>query len=251
MKKILNKEMFKYLNEVNPSMLAAAITFYLLFIIVPLMSLLSNILSLLEIDIELLDEYKVTTTQNVASVIILSFSIIWVASRFINALAVTSDVIYKDVKERSMISRKILSVLLMMAIVILMIVQIVVILFCLNFFRNILHITQYYVMFVIQFILQFVSIAFVLSIVYKYIVPIKIKISKTFYLSLITTLIWYILTLGFYYINYTLKLNNYDSLYGSAASLMLFVFWLYLVILTLVYVIAFNYYITKKRQVIK
>lgn len=251
MKKIVNKEMVKYINEVNPSMLAASITFYLLFIIIPVISLLSNILNLLNLDIPILSEYQVTKEQNVVSVIILAISIIWVASRFINALTVTSDVIYQDVKKRSALSRRILSVLLMMGLIVLMIIQIIVVLFFLNFFKNILQISEYYILFIIQFVLQFLSITFILSIVYKYIIPIKIKIRKTFYISLITTLIWYVLTFMFYFINYTLKLNNYDTLYGSMASLMLFIFWLYLIILALVYVIALNYYITKKRQVIK
>ena len=172
MKKIVNKEMVKYINEVNPSMLAASITFYLLFIIIPVISLLSNILNLLNLDIPILSEYQVTKQQNVASVIILAISIIWVASRFINALTVTSDVIYQDVKKRSALSRRILSVLLMMGLVVLMIIQILVVLFFLNFFKNILQISQYYILFIIQFVLQFLSITFILSIVYKYVIPI-------------------------------------------------------------------------------
>lgn len=251
MKKIINKETLKFINEVNPSMLAASITFYLLFIIIPIISLLGNILDLLDLNIEVLEGYRVTREQNVISVIILSFSIIWVSSRFINALTVTSDIIYKDMKKRSPFYRTVLSVILMMGVIVLIIVQIICILFFLKFFKDVLHITDFYILFFVQFVLQFISISFILSIVYKYVVPIKIRMRRTFFISLITTLIWYILTFAFYFINYVLKLNNYDTLYGSMASIMLFILWLYLVILVLVYVICINYYITKKRQVIK
>lgn len=243
------KQITKYLNDINPSMLAASITFYLLFIIIPIMVLLSNIFKFLQMDI--FKEYQTTSSQNIISGISLAISIIWVSSKFFNALHISSDVIYQDVEKRTSINRRFKSIVLMLVLIVVITIQIVLIIYSIYFLKNILQINQYYIIFIIQFILQFISISFIVSLIYKSIVPIKIKLKNTFFISIIITLCWYILTVGFYIVNNILKLNNYDNLYGSTASIMLLIFWLYLIILVFVYIVALHYYFTKKRNVNK
>ncbi len=245
MKKKQLKELSKYLNEVNPSTLAASITFYLLFIIIPIMVLLSNIFKFLQIDF--LPDYQFSNTKNIISLISLVISIIWVSSKFINELHISSDVIYQEEKRRPRISRKIRSIILMVILLIIITAQIAFVIYFLYFFKNILQINEYYVMLILQFLLQFISISLILGFLYKVVVPIKIKFKQTFFISLLITLIWYILTIVYYYVNYILKLNNYDVLYGTTSSLMLFIFWLYLIVLSFVYVVCLHYYFTKKR----
>ncbi|MDY4053052.1 MAG: YihY/virulence factor BrkB family protein [Bacilli bacterium] len=244
MKKI--KEFYDYTNKLYLSNLAASITFYLLFMLVPLINLINNILGYLHVEGFTSDEYLVRS--NVLSIIMFVISIIFVSSKVVNSLAISTNIIYGDKNKRSTIRRRILSVLLMILFIILIIVQI-----CLSFvishiFKNILHFKLYSL---VNLLYIFLSVSFISSIVYKYIIPVKVKLRRTFVISMVVSIIWYFATF-FYDLFGTLFMNDsYSKLYGSLANLMLTMLWLYIIVLVYIYGIAFNFYFSKNYQVKK
>jgi len=240
MKKI--KEFINYLSTLYIGNLAAAITFYMMFMLIPLTSLITNILGYLNIPPFSPDEYLVR--NNIISIIFFVISIIFVSSKAVNSLTISTNIIYSKKENKSFFKRKIFSSILMLAFIILVIIQIILGVFIAYFFKEVIKIKFY---FLINILYLFLSISFVSSIVYKYIIPVKIKLKKTFFMSMVITVLSYTIIIIF---NLLIKLfmnNSYNNLYGAASALMLFMMLLYMIVYVYLIGIAFNYYFSKKR----
>ncbi len=235
------KDFFKYLESISLFVLASSITFYLLFLILPLFSLVVNILGFFEIKVNLENNYFML--NNTFSIITFIISIIFIAIRFMNALTISSDIIYQDIPPRKKLNRKILSFILTIVFVLLLVLEVIFILFVMYFIRNILKAKYLYF---IHLIIIFLSTSLISSIIYKYIIPIKIKFRRTYFMSSIVSIIWYIITLIYSFITELFQRNSYIQLYGALAGVMLLMFWLYLMVVVYLLGIAFNYYYFQK-----
>lgn len=239
------KEFIKYLEKISFPILSSSITFYLLFMILPVTNIIINVLYALDIQ-EVTGNVNIIR-NNLFYIISFFISFIWVSIRFMNALTISSDIIYRDVPPRKKIRRKILSFFLSSLFILLLVIQVTFILFVIYFIRNILKIKYLYF---VHLLIIFLTTSFLSGIIYKYIIPVKIKFRQTFYMSSVVTLVWYILTLVYNLLTDLFQKESYQALYGNLANLMLLMFWLYLMVGVYLLGLALNYYISKKSQVI-
>lgn len=235
------KSFFHYLETISFSLLSSSITFYLLFLILPLMNLVGNIIGLLEI--ETINSNNYFFINNAFSIIIFIISIIIISIRFMNALTISSDIIYQDTPPRKGYKRKILSFFLTITLVFLLVIDVSFILFVIYFIRNILKAKYLYLL---HLLIIFLTTSLISSIIYKYIIPIKIKLRHTFIMSSFVSIVWYVLSLLYSIIIDLFKRNSYIKLYGNYAQAMLLLMWLYLLVNVFLLGLAINYYISKK-----
>lgn len=238
------KEFLSYVRKINPSFLSASITFYLLFMIVPISSLIINIISILEIK-----GLNVYYSSNIISVIILLFSVIWISISFVNALNISTHIIYGTDKSKTTFKKWFKLFFLVFILIFLIIIVIVSALFLLYLLEIFIGIKAYTLLILIQFLLQFLIITLIISVIYKYVIPVHIKISRTFIMGLMTTIIWYILLFLYRIIIHNYFIASYSKLYGTLAPLLIAIFLLYIMVNISVYIILINYYIVKKYQV--
>lgn len=236
------KAFLGYLKQIYPSLLVSSITYYILLMIIPLSSLIVNVLQFLNVTTY---ETNHQLAGNIVTFVISVISICWVSSKAVNALHITSDIIYQDVSPRLGLKRWVISFLLMLLIIVIIIVQIIVLLFLNYFFSRFINQKWQFLMIILQFIGQFLMIMLTCSIIYKYIIPIKVHIKQTFVLSVIVTSCWYIVTFFFKLIYPNSQGNTYQLLYGSAASLFVFIVWVYLLVYIFVFGIILRYYLNK------
>lgn len=240
------KKFLQYLDQINPTILASSITFYILFMLLPVSSFIGSILGWLNLTPFVM--YKYRLSQNIISLFTFVMSILWVSSKFANALTISSDIIYQDVEGRRGIKRRIFAFFFMIFFILVVIFQIVCLLFLIYFLKELVGIKEYYFIFWIQIILQFLAISLISGLIYKYVIPIKIKFKRTFLMSAIVTILWYSLTFGFRFIERYFGSTSYENLYGNMASTMLFMLWIYLIVLVYLYGLIFNYYMTKNTR---
>lgn len=235
------KAFFHYLEKISFSLLASSITFYLLFLILPLINLVGNIIGLLEIEPPSSNNYFFI--NNIFSIVLFIISIIFISIRFMNALTISSDIIYQDTPPRKGYKRKILAFFLTIAFILLLVIDVSFILFVIYFIRNILKMKYFYFL---HLLIVFLTTSLISSIIYKYIIPIKIKLRQTFVMSSIVSIVWYALSLLYSIVIDLFKRNSYIKLYGSYAQAMLFLMWLYFLVNVFLLGLAINYYIFKK-----
>lgn len=237
------KNFFGYLRQVYPSILVSSITYYILLMIIPLSTLIISILHFLNVT-----TYEVENNQfigNWVTIIVALGSIFWVSSKAVNALHITTDIIYQDVLPRQGIKKWLMTFLIMLLIIVIIIVQIIILLFLNYFFSRFIVQRWQFLFAVIQFIGQFLMIMLTCSIIYKYIIPIKVYLKQTFVLSVLVTSCWYLVTFFFKVIYQNNQHSAYQLLYGSASSLFIFIVWIYLIVYIFVFGIILRYYLNK------
>lgn len=241
------KEFISYVSKINPTNLSASITFYLLFIILPLFNLINNVLDYLKI--YNYDNYRIN--NNILSIIILFASIIWVSYNFVKSLNISSHIIYNNDIPNISIKSYIKNYLLIVLLIFLIIIEIITVLFLLYFMNTIVGIKIYIVGVILEFLLQFISVSLFTAILTKYILPIHISIKRTIYIGIIMTIIWYLLIYFYQHIIVLFLNQSYFNLYGSFSSFLLTIYLIYLIVTSYLYVLLINYYIAKKWNVIK
>lgn len=236
------KEFLNYIKKIKPSILSSSITFYLLFMIMPAYSLISSTLSILEVDGYTNKLYF--KGSGFIQILTIIFSIIWVSGKVVNVLNKSSSIIHEE-KPKKEIGYFLRSYLFVFFIILLIVIEIVVSMFIIYLLENILGITKYYILVFIQFIIELLSITFVSSLIYKYIIPIKIKFYRILYLSFIITIIWYILIVGYKIFIKFFNLTSYFVMYGSVTNLIIFMIVINLIVSVYLYGLIFNYFIEK------
>lgn len=238
------KEFISYVSKINPTNLSASITFYLLFIILPLLNLINNVLGILQIN-------NSSSNNNIFSVIVLFGSIIWISYSLVKSLNISSHIIYNNDVPNINFKSYIKYFLLIVILIFLIIIEIITVLFLLYFINTIVGIKIYILGVFIEFILQFISVTVFTGILTKYILPVHISFKRTIYIGMIMSIIWYLL---FYVYNHIIVLfinNSYNNLYGIFSSQLITIYLIYLIVTSYLYVLLINYYIAKKWNVIK
>lgn len=235
------KEFYQYTSKIYLSNLAASITFYIIFMFVPLINLLNNILGILKVPGHTTDNYLIRS--NVLSIVMFIISIIFVSSKAVNSLAISTNIIYAKQAKRSKFKTRLTSICLMIGFIILFVIAVALGIFITYIFKDVFKIKMYSL---ISLVYSFLAIIFITSLIFKYIIPVKIKFKKTFLMSFIVSIIAYFTSIVFMILIALFMNESYTNLYGSASTIMLFMMWIYILVYVYLLAIAFNYYFSKK-----
>ena len=205
-KQLLKK--ISYLNaKINPTVLASSFAFYLLLTIIPLVILILNLLANLEL-IEV--EEGLNLGNNFINILIFIFNLLWSSSKLTNNLLVISDVIYYNVEYRPRLKLRIIVGMY------------------LGYIKTKISANYTILLNIIQFFCPFVFITLFIAIIYKYVIPVKITVRQTLKSSSIITSIIFILTILYQNIINKIMISKYINIYGSLASIVTSLIWLYL-----------------------
>ncbi|MCS1351645.1 YihY/virulence factor BrkB family protein [Mechercharimyces sp. CAU 1602] len=230
--------------------LAAALAFYFLFSIFPLLIFLLSLLSYFSLDMEQVwGMLRYMAPQQVSSAIIgtmesvqvsggvISFSFlltIWVASKAVNGLIRTLNQAYNVVETRNFIYVRFLSIALTVALVMLTMFTLALPVFG----RIILPQVQMFVQEpalwqtvynVLRWGVGVIMMAIVLFLIYWIAPNENIPVSKLLRGTLFATIGWQLISVGFsYYLQY---FSNYSAIYGSLGGVMMLLMWFFLMAL--------------------
>lgn len=260
-------------NIKRPEMrvLPGQLAFFFFLTLIPLVSLLGGLISLLDLPYssitEVLNNYfpdgavnllsAITTRTDLnANVIIFFASAILLASNGPHSMIVTSNQIYK-IKDRNYIIRRAKALLMTIVVVILLVFVLLIPVFGDMIFKMIatidgsstirnLLLSAYKVL---KYPFSFVFIYYLIKILYIMAPDKRIERKNVIYGSLFTTICWILVTQ--IYSLYVEKFSNYTTLYGSMASILILMLWLYLISYIFVLGMALNvtkYELTKVNE---
>lgn len=250
-------KIYSYLTKrISPSILAGSCVFYLLIIFMPLSLIIVDIMDKIGLDyqnipfssffniVELVQAGLKQTT--ILSNIILFVSIIWLSSKLINVLSLSSDTLYKD-KHRKRLRLRITSFMIMFILLVVIIITIMIMVFVnywLDYLISIQETSKFLLLFIhlLKILIQYLALIFLIAVVYKFIVPIKITLKETLITGLIIILVTGIFTTGYELIITKSKINKYLMYYGYLANFFLFLIWLYYVCYIFILGIILIYY---------
>ncbi len=232
------KKYFKVFTKLTekyyPGLLASAITFDILIVLLPTVILLNQFLNLFD-----LSTYTPSPLNSLSwpMGVFLVINILWISSQAVNVMNQSSDIVYQDVKNRSYWRNRILSVIYVVFMFLMIVAVILLIVYMSRLLANIMWLNL-----IVRFILQFGGIWIITSLVYKKIIPVKIKLKEVLISTLIINAIWYILTIVFFSVISNYIRGDYELIYGSLAGVFIFIYWLYLISYIFVLGIIYNYY---------
>ncbi len=222
------KQLFKkisYLNaKINPTILASSFAFYLLLSIIPLLYLIFNIL----IHLDLVEtKIDLNLKNQLFHIIIFTINLLWTSSKLTHHLLIIADEIYYNIKYRPRLKLRIISIILTILFLFVAIIMIVAVMY-LGYVKTRLASPYFIIVNILQFICPFIFITLYIAIIYKYIIPIKITIKKTFKSAIIITSILFILSILYQNIINQMMVNKYMFVYGNLSTIITLLVWLYL-----------------------
>ena len=216
------KELTFFNQKINLDLLTSSFTFYLLLGIFPLMLLINNIL----IKLKLINGNDYLASKNIFIGLILIINLIWTSSKLTNNLLKITTLIYFKKIAKSSFKRRIMAVILTIIFLLVATILIIMMLY-LGYLKTKISPIGHFLINLGQFIAPFIFLVILISIIYKYLIPIKIKLKKTLIVSLIITTLLFLITIiyqNFFSINLT-----YHNLYHLVTNFITFLIWLYLV----------------------
>lgn len=233
------KNYLKYLKKCNLSILSSSLTFYIIIIFIPLISIVQTILDYLNV----IKVDNILEDQSVVSSILLIFSIIFILHKFTSNISEYSNIIYQEeVKKKEKIKRSVVFVFIL----IILIVALFVFSFYLDYILMKLMVAKRFLINIVKSIYMLFAVTLVNGIVYKYIIPIKVKFKNTFLVSLLVSIIWYILI--FLYEKGILKFENYNIIYYSFSNIIILIWFIYFLSYSFLLGIVINYYLDYKNN---
>lgn len=229
-----------YLNKkINPSLLASSITFYLILTLIPLMELIYLLLSSLEV----IDNYSKIYNPTFTTTIIFIINLLITSSKLVHNLAVVTDEVYFNVKDRSRLMLRIRSFFLTIVFLTLILIMIVSVIY-IGYLKTTFFIEYGFIINLFQFFLTHVFISLFLSVLYKMITPVKMRINETFIPSVVISLIIYVLVVLYQNVIRGILINKYEIIYGSFASIITTLVFLY--IASYIFIIGICFLLYKK-----
>ncbi len=242
-RKLINyyDEYLKLTKEISPSVFASSLVYYFIIVSIPLITYLFYIISKLG-----LIEYNYQNNLSGISLIIFIFNLVYVSSKIVHNLKIVSTLIYQKDPKYTLIER-IKSIILMIYLFFLTVILIVGELYLQFIFEknnfNIFIINSLIILF------RFIMICFIYSYLLKKIIPVKIKLINTFKLSLIVTLVSYILIIVYKMFYQLFEPITYQNLYGNLYQLFLLIILVYFLCLVLIYSIIFEFIMYKIKNI--
>ena len=176
--------------------------------------------------------------------IIFLFNFVFVSSKYLNSLRMTTDLIYNELPKRKSFKEKIKVFLLVITILIIITTLIVISFGMIKLWLNAIGSINYFILKIIEFILTYSVITMIGMFVFKYTIPIYVEFSSAFKISLVLSLIWVLFST--LYQNITSLLKNLLKSYIIGESI-LFIYCLYFLNYIIILLI-FYYYIKVKQK---
>ncbi len=224
------KKYFKFIKDINLSILSSSLTFYIVIIFIPLLTIVEVILDYLNI----ISVDNILENESYLSGVFLIVSIVFIILKFISSITAYSSIIYKE--RISNIRSLIRSVIFVFILILL-----ISFLFLISFYLDYLFKDLYKFYGVIKSLYLLFSITLVNGIIYKYIIPIKVRFKNTLFVSLLITITWYIIFL--IYRLGVLKFNSYDLIYYHFSDMIVLIWLIYFLSYSFLLGIVINYYL--------
>lgn len=201
--------------------LASSVTYNLILIIIPLISLIETLVN------------KIWLGIGITSLVFV-INLLWTTSSLILTLKQTSDIIYYDIDKRGYFRSRVLSFIYCLIVILLIVLLIV--------FNLVTNYLGYYIS---SILVELIMFFLIISFIYKKIIPVYVKYKTLFFTSFIITISWCTLSYLFVYLLKYLEISYY-SLYNDFALVFVFIYYLYLISYIFVVGIIYQYYLYKK-----
>lgn len=232
-KKIIS--LYNKIKEINYtyklSLLASANTFYMILLIIPLNNIGFDFSEIQIIDV--LDIYKWG--------ILFLINLIFVGTRYLDNLKNASEIIYNVKKTRKYFDY--LKTLLLTITLVIVVTTLVVISYGLiDIWNNVFNTSHYWYIKLMELVVSFGIILFVVTLIYKYSIPIDISYTKTINFSLVLSLIWLIMSTIYQ------KINNYFYLLAikKEYQTIISIYFMFMINYLFVFSFFYNYWKTKE-----
>lgn len=214
-----------YVNKkINPSLLASALTFYFTIAFLPFYQLILYVVGKLEITNH---PFYIHQEFNFFKMSIYIISTIWASSKFIHTLHLISDVIYFKVKERPRFKLRVLSFIYTFFLFLIIIVEMILV-FYFGYLKQNCNKTIYFIISIVETVFPFLLLFSIFSLLYKYIIPIKIKFKDVWKTGLVIAFLIYVLMILYQQIFQRYLLDKYMNVYGTFSNIISLIIWIYL-----------------------
>ncbi len=230
--------------------LSSAVTFSIILMVIPLVMIINIVLDRIGIEATILN-YTYQESGLFSSIVFI-INLFWSTSNLMLTFNQIGDTVYHTIDKRSYIKMRIKSFLTFL-LLILFIIGMFLFIFIINYFiPQIKILVIKYLFFFLEFIGEFISVWLITGFVYKKLIPVKIKLKNTLTISMIITVIWYLLTSIFFPIIEWFIIDNYIEIYKTYASIFLLIYYLYIMVYVFICGIIFHYFLyLKKNKTIK
>lgn len=172
----LIKEIRSIKDKIHLNVLAAANTYYLLLLMVPFY--------LMGFDLK---KIKISYFIEIfAFGIVFFIDCVYVVSRYLNNLRLTSDILYDEVPVRNKTQEFIKTIIM----TIFLLIFVGALVFVSYLAMNYINLKNYLIYKIIEYGVAFIIILFITTIVYKYTLPVYISFKKSFNISVVLSIVW-------------------------------------------------------------
>lgn len=214
-----------YVNKkINPSLLASSLTFYFTIAFLPFYQLVLYLIGKLEI---INHPFYINSEFSLLKVIVYIMSTIWASSKFVHILHLISDVIYFKVSERPRFKLRVLSFIYTIFLLFIIIVEIILV-FYFSYLKQHCNRVVYFIISIVETFFPFILLFTIFSLLYKYVIPIKIRFKDVWKTGLLIAFLVYILMILYQQIFQTYLLDKYINAYGIFSNIISLVIWIYL-----------------------
>lgn len=226
------KEFKEIKKKYHINVLVSANTFYLLLIMIPLV----------EIGFDF-DQFKGLNILNILSFgFIVIINLLFVASKYLNSLRLTSDIIYTSYPLRSKWKEGIKSFILTLFIIVIILVQTIISFGMFNVWKALIGSYNFVFLKIIELIFSLLSVLFISTLIFKYSIPAKVSFKESFKVSIILTLIWI-----FFSTTYQIFYNIIENVIFIGKMVFL-TYWLYILNYLIIIIFIYHYLKVKKWQ---
>lgn len=225
-------EIKELIKKYHIGVLVASNTLYLLMLLIPLRQ------------INYLEDFSLNSFIKLFNLgLLFLINIMFVASKYLNNLKVTSDLIYEGVSKRKTFKEKVKSFILVI-LLLLFIVSLLIISFgLLKLWLSVMGSINYLFLKVIEFVVSISIILLIIMCIFKYSLPIFVEIGDALKISLVLSLLWVLLSTSYQFLVHFLKNFILGDIFNET---IFFIYFLYL--LNYVIIISFVYYYVKIRK---
>ena len=245
------KEYQALTKHYHPSLIVAGIEYNLILVIVPIWYLLEVVLKYIGLDsiINLNEQWHETIGLPDVGIatLLLIINVVIITARFIKSLTKASDIVFNDELRKNIslnVRNYCLAFLLIMGIIGLSVVTAIIIsisrYFKLKWFTEILRI-----------VLPFMLFWIIISVIFKYVIPIKVRYRDAFKICFIINAYYYLAIFVYRFLLTIPIWKKYQLLYGNVAFIIIFLYFLYILIYLFLFALIWYYKKNKKKHILK
>ena len=233
----------------HPSLIVAGIEYYLMLVIIPVWYLLKVVFIYMGFEVFITSENNtietITGIKNVSVMsVLLVVNIIIITSRFIKSLTKASDIVFNDKPRKNYLLN--LKNYLVSFIIILMAISLSAL--TLTLIKLTWYLDFRWLSEILRLVMPFFLFWFIISVIFKYVIPIKVKYKDAFKICFVINAYYYVAAFIYRFIVKMTLWNKYTILYVNVAFVIIFLYFLY----TLIYLFLFGliwYYKKNKTRI--